>query len=845
MEAAFHYLSRAIGSLRRAPLFAALAMSLLTATAVAVGLGLTVIDVAFMRPVPYAEPEMLAVIMGAANEDCDLACPDLLPREQYHQLRPQIRSFEILAPFEWRDFLVGGPNEASHLAGAVVDAQFFQLLGVDPQLGRALQSTDDAPESPPVVVLSDGLWRRAFGTDPKVVGKVISLAGRLVTVVGVMPSEFRFPTGASLWVPESAVPSGLSSGSRFVASLGRLRRGTTLDQARAELKVLARRSHASTIITSLRTSISAHPFADDTRAGSPYLTLVLGAVGLLLLVAFAALQTLAIVRALGQRSAMAVRAAVGASRLQLLCTALAESVVITGLSLVAAFVVLAWLLSSSPLWLPATVIEASLSIRGMVFAAVALGMVLFAGLAFVPATAFIVQATTSSILRTVSGTSSPPRQATALRMLAVGIQIGLGVVFLTVAATLGRAIVNLRGADLGYDRRNLIVAPLDLRDTPFDQTDHGQGFAQELAAKLGASPGVSAATVWSVSAPSMMVQPGEPFATIEGGIKELRYGCRHPSDCSFPMLRYGVTEAFFQATGVRILIGRAFNVADQWGTAPVAIISKQAAVHWWLGESPLGRRFKLGPASSPYPWLTVVGVAANTQPIDEWGILHGATHPGQFYPLIFQPLSQVNLGPSGRPAWTASLLVGIRRTETALNPRATIRAAIQELAPTVAIGRVASMQEVQSSIILFDQIRLGAWAASIACAIATALTLLSIGGLVAEGIRARIREFGIRLAVGATPARLRRTATKDALRLTLTAVLSAGAAGLVLRYPLAKVFYGATERYRDGILYGTTPHLVPTLLVAAAILGVVACGCAWVASRPLQQLNAAMLLRQD
>lgn len=845
METAFQYLSQAIRGLRRAPLFTSLAMSLLTATAVTVGLGLTVIDAAFLRPLPYADPEALAVIMGAANEECGAACPDLLPLEQYHQIEQQVRSFGSLASFESRDFLVGGPTEASYLTGTVVDARFFQLLGAVPRLGRALTPADDAPESPPVVVLSDGLWRREFGTDPEVVGKVVSLAGRLYIVVGVMPSEFRFPIGSSLWVPRSTVPSGPSSGSRYVASLGRLRPGATIEQAKAELKVLARRTLPSATITPLRTSISAHPFVDDTRVESPYFTLILGAVGLLLLAAFAALQTLAIVRVLGRRGALAVRAAVGATRIQLLSTALAEGVITTGFSLVAALVILVWLVSSTPLWLPATLMETSLTVRGIVLAAVAFGMVLFAGLAFVPATALIVRATTSSILRTASGTSSPPRQATALRKLAVGIQIGLGVVFLTAAATLGRTIANLRGADLGYDRRNLIVAPLDLRDTPLDQTDQGQGLAEELVVKLSAAPGVSATAVWTVTAPSMMVNPGEPYATIEGGIKELRYGCRQPSDCSAPMLRYGVTETFFRVTGIRILIGRSFDTGDRRGTVPVAIISEQAAAHWWPGESPLGRRFKIGPSTSPHLWLTVVGVAANTQPIDEWGILHGATHPGQFYPLIFQPLSQVELGPSGRPEWTASLLVGIRRKAAAPYSPAATRAAIRELAPTVAVGRVASMQEIQSNIDVFDRIRLGAWVTSLACAIATALIILSIGGLVAEGIRARTHEFGIRLAIGATPASLRRTATRDALGLTLMAVVSAGTAGLILRYPLARVFYGATERYKDGILYGTTPHLTPTLLVAAACLGVLACSCAWVASRTLQQLNPVALLRQD
>lgn len=845
MEEAVAYLARSIWSLRRAPLFASLAVALLTATSVAAGIGITIVDAVFLRPLPYADPSTLAVIMGAASEDCDVTCPDLLPMERFNQVEQQVQSFASLASMESRDFLVGGQNEASHLAGAAVGARFFSILGAAPRLGRILTPADDAPQSPPVVVLADGLWRRAFGADPEVLGKLVSLAGHLYTVVGVMPPEFRFPIGTNLWVPRGTLPPAAPSPSRFVAGIGRLRPGTALEQAKGELKVLARRSQPSGTITPLRSSISAHPFIDDARVGSPYVALILGSVGLLILVSFAALQTLAIVRVLGQRTNLAVRAALGATRLQLLSTALAEGVIVTGISIIAALGILAWLVSSSPLWLPETVLEGSLTLRGVVLASVALGTAIHAALAFAPAAVLVVRATTSAILCTASGTASPPRQATALRRLAVGIQVGLGVVFLTVALTLGRTIVNLRRAELGYDRHNLIVAPLDFRDTPYDQTDIGQRLAEELAMRLSTEPGVSAAAAWSVAAPSMMVNPGEPFVTVDGGITELRYGCRRPSDCSFPMMRYAVTNAFFQATGVRILTGRSFDTGDQEGASPVAIISEQAAVHWWPGKSPLGRRFKIGAEGSPYPWLTVVGVAANTQPIDEWGIIHGAEHPGQYYPLIFQPLSQVDLGPSGRPVWTSSLLVGIRVSGAASHHSEMIRSAIRELAPTVVIGRVGSMQQVHSSIDVFDQIRLGAGASSIACAIAVALTLLSIGGLVAENVRARTREFGIRLAVGASPERLRRAVARDASSLALIAALSAGAAGLVFRYPLSRAFYGATEWAKDGMLYGTTPHLAPTLLVAAATLCVLVCACAWVASRALQQLNPAALLRGD
>jgi ABC-type antimicrobial peptide transport system permease subunit len=155
------------------------------------------------------------------------------------------------------------------------------------------------------------------------------------------------------------------------------------------------------------------------------------------------------------------------------------------------------------------------------------------------------------------------------------------------------------------------------------------------------------------------------------------------------------------------------------------------------------------------------------------------------------------------------------------------------------------MQEIHSSIDVFDQVRLGAWAASIACALAVALTLLSIGGLVAENIRARTREFGIRLAVGASPARLRRATARDISGLAVIATLVAGAAGLVFRYPLSRAFYGATEQFKDGMLFGTTPHLAPTLLAAAAALCTLVIACAWVSTRTLQHLDPAALLREQ
>lgn len=829
--------------LRSAPIFASAAVILLTVSALATGLALTV---ASRRSPPYPNSAEIVSVMAATSESCDVDCPDLVDADQFRVLLDQTRTLNGPVLVRTRGFLVGGVTDSYEAQGTLAESRLFQVLRVPARLGRTLTPGDDDPDSPPAVVLADRLWRRAFGSGSSVVGQSMPLGGRLFTIVGIMPPEFDYPAGSDLWITPVGLPSGSKDGLAPGVVLARLRPAISLEQARSELRVIARRSPRGTSGTPFsRRSLSVQRLIDEPRPDAPNLELVLGISALLLLMAFAALQTLGIVRSLEQRQAMAVRTALGAARWHVLSMAATDAAILGCIAITVALTLFAFVVGSSDRWLPVLGLNLQLELRPSTIALLILTVAGFAAGALLPPVALTLRKIRSTILQSTSGVGSPPIQAVALRKFAVATQLGLGLIFLTAATTLGRAIIHLQRTDLGYDRNGLLVAPLDLRDSPLEETSAGQAFAIEVVGTLSATPGIVTAAAWTVTSPSMMVKPQEPFATIEGGIKELRYYCRHPSDCSFPMLRYAVTETFFRTVGIPIVAGRPFTSADRRGTAPVAIISKQAALHWWPDKSPLGRRFKIGPPNSPYPWLTVVGVAANTQPIDEWGILHGAEHPGQFYPLIFQPLAQVELGPKGRPMWTSSLLVGVRHSATLPGPTTPIRAILQRLAPTIPSGRIASLADIQLENGLFQQIRLGALAASVLCGLALILTLVSIAALVAEAIRTRTKEFAIRLAVGATPSGLRRAASRDALVLTAAALAVTGGAATLLKHPLARVFYGATKHYPDGILYGAEPHFILSLVTTGVVLALFVAVSAWLCTRVLDKLEPVALLRQD
>lgn len=226
----------------------------------------------------------------------------------------------------------------------------------------------------------------------------------------------------------------------------------------------------------------------------------------------------------------------------------------------------------------------------------------------------------------------------------------------------------------GFAARDLLVAPIDLRETALDRTERAYPLSEALVASARAIPGVTGVAVWSVTAPSALVKPGEEFLTIEGGLNQLTYRCRRPSGCTFPMERYGVTPEFFEVVGTRLIRGRAFGLDDRPGSPAVAIVSDQAARHWWPNADPIGQRFKIGGADSQEPWLTVVGVTADVHGIDEWGLNWAAHFPAEYFAVFMQPLSQVNLDGRGRPVWTASLLLGLRRAVGASGVEAALAA---------------------------------------------------------------------------------------------------------------------------------------------------------------------------
>jgi hypothetical protein len=297
--------------------------------------------------------------------------------------------------------------------------------------------------------------------------------------------------------------------------------------------------------------------------------------------------------------------------------------------------------------------------------------------------------------------------------------------------------------------------------------------------------------------------------------------------------------------GIPIVRGRGFSAEDRAGTASVAIVSEQGARHWWPGQDPIGKRFRIGGPSSPFPWMTVIGVAANVHPVDELGLTHASLQPHDYFSVFYQPLAQARLDGSGQPVWTGSLLLGVRHTGALANPDRALRPLIQQIAPAATIGTIESLANKQTHDFMFTQLRLRAHLLTAWAGLTLVLALVGVAGLVGEEIRARFREFGIRIALGAAPHQIRRSALGDTMRLGVGAVAAAIGGWILLRPLLREWLLGTSNRWQERLLDTWTPREMPVLVAALLGLAFTMMLAAWGATRPLVRLDPASALRQE
>jgi putative ABC transport system permease protein len=752
----------ALRTLRRSPGFAAAAIVTL---ALGIGANTAIFSVVYavlLRPLPYAKPDQLVAVAGVVPQ-MRARFPSMAMRARdFDAYRRSNSVFSGMSALRSQDFNLTGAGEPERLYGARVSANFFSILGVQPERGRTFVPEEDDSGRDHVVVISHALWARRFGADPGVLNRTVSLDGQSYVVIGILPEGFLFPTGKQLhpmvefgprvdvWKPMAFSSADLQRlGNWAYGCMARLKPGVSLTQAHENLNAIAAtipfpdgRMTAQTQIVPLATV-----FSGKVRQG---LLVLLGSVALLLLIACVNLANLLLARMSARGREFATRAALGASRWRLVRQLLTETSVIASMGATAGVLIAYWgtrlLVSLGPAISPAA---RSSQLNGPVLlftVAVALATGIACGL--VPA---FEAARGDPHENLASRGAVSGRRTDRLRRVLVAVEVALSTGLLVVAGLLLHSFVRVMNVDKGFTVERILAADLSLSGTQYSR-ERGIAFYLELAGRIRSLPGVISAGI--VTAPPL----GGKARRSESGPVYFETDTDPARTVDRPFGTFqSVTKGYFAALGIPLLAGRL--LADE-EPVPVTVISACLARKLWPAESfgsIVGRRIKLNhPAVNP---VTVVGVTGDVRA----DTLESDPNPAAYRPLSQAPFGEVTL-----------------MLRTALEPEtlaSAVRSEVWILDRNLPVASMQTMREIVSASTAprrFQMTLIGLFAA-----LSLALAVVGIYGVTSYSVARRTQEIGLRMALGAQQADVLKSVLMEGLRPVLVGLaLGLGAAGM-------------------------------------------------------------------
>ena len=796
-------------ALRKTPGFTAVVVLTL-----ALGIGanaaiFSVVNAIVLRPLPYADAARLMVVWGNLHRPGVEEIP--ASAGEYVDYRDQVRSLDQVAAYDTLGFNLTGSGEPERVEGAVVSASLFALLGVDARIGRTFAAAEEQPGREQVAILSHALWTRRFHADPSIVGQMVAIDGRPVEIVGVMPAGFRFPGETTeVWRPILLDADALGAGNRGshgFTVLARLKRGITREQARADLDTVGAafqarfpgnyRNGFSTAVRPLQAEI----LGDTSRA----LFVLLGAVGLVLLIACANVANLLLARAASRRSEIALRTALGAGRWRIVQQLLTESVLValTGgtVGLLFAFWGVDALVAAAPDSIPRL---REVSVNGRVVGFTAL-VSLATGVLFGIAPAIV--ASRAELHETLKeGGRASAAHGRAGRLLVIA-EVALSLVLLVGAGLLIRSFARLQEVAPGFESARLLTFRLSLPESRYTTFDKGDAFFAELFTRLRANPDVRA-----VAASNAL-----PFSGV-GGSRTFYIDGRppmRPEDSSEEQIRI-ISDGYFGAMRIPIVKGREFTGRDGQTSPRVAVINQALARKHFPNEDAIGKRIAF--SQSEPRWYEVVGIAGD---VKHRGL--DARDRPELYVPYRQPLFD---SWSVRPMYLA-----VRTAGEPLSAVAAVRREVSGLDADQPISDVRAMDErITRSLTArrFNMVLLGLFAA-------LALTLAAVGlyGIIAYAVTERTHEIGIRLALGATRG--------DVLRLMVGYGMALTAAGIAIGLAAS----WAVTRWLSGLLVGVSPHDPGTFAAVALFLAVIALVASYLPGRRATAIDPMITLRAE
>jgi putative ABC transport system permease protein len=803
MSSLLHDLRYAVRRLVRSPGF-----TLVAAVTLALGIGavtaiFSILHTLLLQPLPYEDPGRVAFVLGWDLRQDHMRFP--VAASDYVEWRDAVESFAATTAYRNWSVNLSGTGPAERLEGYRVEPGTFELLGVRPLVGRTF-GPEEARRGERVVVLSHSLWQRRFGGDRSVVGRKVSLNREPWTVVGVMPKGFEFPQfnfKGDLWGPLDLDAAALEdrSSSFAVVAVARLAPGVSVETAQAEMDTVYRRL------------VTEHPDDDENRGARvipmqellarqvrPALSVLMAAVGLLLLIACANVAHLVLARSMDRRREMAVRLALGAGRKRVIRQLLTESLVLAAAGGLVGLLMASWILDALRGSIPEflfRVIPAlqNLGIHTPVLA-ICLGVTLVTGLAFglVPAV---------RLSRSVSATLREETATTASRSLTgavlVGVEVMLSVVLLVGAGLLLRSFWNLTEVDPGFRPKGVMVMETSLPSEHYPDAVTRRAFFDELRRRIAALPGVTAAG-WVSSLPLSTSNDTVTFR-VEGRTAE-------PGETPRADLRIA-SPGYFEALDLARVAGRGITEGDDAEAPPVAVVNQVFAEKYLDGDA-LGKNLRLGDEETSF---RVVGVVGDVR---HWDLTQKPR------PEIYAPLAQAT--------W-AQMSLAVRTQGDPTKLFAAVRAQVAALDPDQPVFRLSTLEAFIARSLYLPS--LSALLMGVFAGVALLLSAVGLAGVVAYAVGRRRKEIGIRMALGARPAQVVRLVTGQGML--------AVAAGSLLGLGAAL----AAGRLLAGQLFGVEPRDPWTFGTVTAVLVAVALFASWLPARNATRVDPRQTLQGE
>jgi putative ABC transport system permease protein len=787
--------------------------TLVAALTLALGIGansaiFSIVEAVLLRPLPFPEPERLVTIWHHYRtlDRASVSPPNFL------DYRSQNSTLDGMAAVATGNFNLAGEPEPERVVGAKVTAGFFPVLGVAPVLGRGLLAEDNEPGHDGVVVLSHGVWTRRFGSDPGLIGRTVDVEGKPMTVVGVLPAGFRFGE-AEMWMPLVFRPEQLTDderGSEFLDVVARLKPGVLVSTAQQDLDLIGRRiaekgsPKLRRYIEDSGWGITVLPLHEWLVGGvRPALLVLLGAVGLVLLIACANVGSLLLARSTARRRELAIRSALGASRVQLIRQLLTESLLLALLGGIGGLLLAQWI----------TAALASLGLKGIprleeirIDPSVVLftsGATVFTGLLFglfpaLQSTRLGLEAT----LREGTAGNAGARSSRRLRSVLVVTEVALALVLLAGSALMLESVARLLAVDPGFRTEGRLTLQVAALRSKYSKDGLAAEFDVRLLERLSAVPGVISAGAVNL----LPLTPTDWTQTFDVEDHQLGPG-EAPPGCHVRI----VLGDYFRTMGIPLLHGRAFTEQDGADSPDVALIDAAGAQRLWPDRDPLGRRIRLGDEKGP--WSTIVGVVGDVK--------HGGlTSPSDLH--VYRPLRQ-------HPTRSLSFVLKGSGDVATLIPA--VREAVRQIEPDQPIYNVQTMDQIVSDAVARPRFSM----LLLACFATAALLLAALGiyGVLADSVAQRTREIGLRMALGAR--------RRDVVRLVVGQGMSLTAAGIGAGTIAA---LGLTQALRS-LLFGVSPTDPPTLAGVAAILVAVALVACVVPARRATRIDPLEAIRYE